>query len=133
MATAMVLDAHAVIAYFEDEDGAGRIESLLREACRGDIALSMTTVNLGEVWYAIARSYSAALAHRRIEAIFSLPISLVTADWELARQAAQFKARGGISYADCFAAALALQHGATLVTGDREFLRLKDDIAIAWL
>lgn len=133
MTQAMVLDAYAVIAYFEDEEGAKRVEDLLSEADRGSVELCMTTINLGEVWYAIARSYSLALANQKIEEIFNLPIMLVTADWGLTRQAAEFKARGGVSYADCFAAALAFQHEATLVTGDQEFVRLKDDISIAWL
>lgn len=133
MASAMVLDAYAVIAYFEDERGANTVERLLREADRGSVELLMTTINLGEVWYAIARSYTPELANQKLEAIFGLPIMVVAADWSLTLQAAEYKARGGISYADGFAAALALQHEATLVTGDQEFMRLKDDISIAWL
>ncbi len=38
-----------------------------------------------------------------------------------------------ISYADCFAAALALQCQAELVTGDPEFRRLGNEIAVHWL
>jgi ribonuclease VapC len=40
---------------------------------------------------------------------------------------------GRIAYADCFAAALALQQNATLVTGDPEFKHLENQITIHWV
>jgi predicted nucleic acid-binding protein len=52
---------------------------------------------------------------------------------ELTRQAAAFKARGGLSYADCFAAALAKERKLELLTGDPEFKTLEKDIKISWL
>ena len=58
---------------------------------------------------------------------------MVDVNIELTRIAARFKAKGGISYADCFAAALAKQHKATLLTGDPEFKQLEDEISISWL
>ena len=54
-------------------------------------------------------------------------------DLELAARAAWFKLRGGISYADCFAAALAHRDGLPLITGDPEFRRVEDVVRIAWL
>ncbi|MGP1675025.1 MAG: PIN domain-containing protein, partial [Candidatus Limnocylindrales bacterium] len=57
----------------------------------------------------------------------------ITVDLELASRAAWFKLRGGISYADCFAAALAHRDGLPLITGDPEFRRVEDVIQIAWL
>ncbi|MEE3259694.1 MAG: hypothetical protein VX293_10840 [Candidatus Latescibacterota bacterium] len=42
-----------------------------------------------------------------IEAIIrSLPITVIAVDLDLAREAARFKSAGGLSSADCFAAAL---------------------------
>jgi len=58
---------------------------------------------------------------------------MISADWPLTRAAAAIKARGNISYADSFAAALAKLHGAVLVTGDNEFKQLEDEITIEWL
>lgn len=128
-----VLDAHALIAFFESEPGANRVEQLLIDADRGEIELILSVVNLGEIWYSIARAYSVALAEGKIADIFNLPLTLTQVDWAVTRRAAEFKSRGGISYADCFAAALADQRGATLVTGDREFERVQGDVAIEWL
>ncbi len=48
--------------------------------------------------------------------------------------AAALKARGGgLSYADCFCAALAFELGATVVTGDPDFHAFEPDLAILWL
>jgi predicted nucleic acid-binding protein len=67
-----------------------------------------------------------------------LPIRLVEADMELTGQAADLKTsarrrRRAFSYADCFAAALAQQLDATLVTGDPEFEQVQDVVRIEWL
>ena len=55
------------------------------------------------------------------------------ADWENTRQAAQFKTPGNISYADCFAAALAKRMDAEVVTGDKGFAVLEGQVGIIWL
>ena len=52
---------------------------------------------------------------------------------DLGARAAWFKLRGGISYADCFAAALAHRDGVPLITGDPEFRRMEDVIRVVWL
>jgi predicted nucleic acid-binding protein len=55
-------------------------------------------------------------------------------DLELVRQAAIFKATRKMSYADCFAAALAKIRNAELVTGDREFKVVEGELKrIRWL
>jgi hypothetical protein len=43
-----------------------------------------------------------------------------------------YKLKDGLSYADCFAAALGKNLAAEVVTGDPEFQRLKGEIKIAW-
>jgi predicted nucleic acid-binding protein len=51
----------------------------------------------------------------------------------LADQAAEYKARHKLSLADAFAAALAKEKKAELVTGDPEFKPLEKEIKINWL
>jgi predicted nucleic acid-binding protein len=51
----------------------------------------------------------------------------------LADTAADFKARFKLSLADAFAAALAKERRADLVTGDPEFKALEREIKIHWL
>jgi len=38
-----------------------------------------------------------------------------------------------MSYADCFAAALAKLHKAELVTGDKDFKQVESEIKILWI
>ncbi len=93
----------------------------------------VTAVNLGEVWYNVARRESAAAASQKVHEICGLGFHVEPADWELALQAAQLKASHPISYADCFAAALARLRNAELVTGDPEFKQVESEIKIHWL
>jgi predicted nucleic acid-binding protein len=59
-------------------------------------------------------------------------------EWLLDKEpvAARFEQlRFAMSYADCFAAALAVRFSAAVVTGDKEFLPLQDKglISLEWL
>ena len=54
-------------------------------------------------------------------------------DAELTKQAALFKAKRKMSYADCFGAALAKLNGAEFITGDLEFKQVENEIKIHWL
>lgn len=128
-----VLDSYALMAFFEDEPGADLVRGLIHKAVESDTNLLMSVVNLGEVWYSIARTNSPETADQYIHEIKGLGIEIIDVDWVLTRQAAAFKANGNISYGDCFAAALAKSRKADLVTGDKEFKPLEGEIKIAWL
>jgi len=132
MAVTKVLDTYALIAFFEDEPGADFVRNLLLEAESGSVKLTMCVVNLGEFWYVIARGVSPAQADALLEEIQGMSIEIVDADWKLTYQAAIFKSRGGLSYADCFTAALGVLRQAEVVTGDPEFQKLKGEIGVTW-
>jgi uncharacterized protein len=131
--TAKVLDSYALLAFFGDEPGADFVRSLLLKAEERDLELFMSVVNLGEVWYAIARTATPKTADQYIHEIQGMAISIVDADWGLTRKAAEYKAMGNIAYGDCFAAALAKNNKAELVTGNKEFESLEGEIKIAWI
>jgi len=128
-----VLDAYALMAFFEDEPGADFVRGLIHKAVESDTNLLISVVNLGEVWYSIARIDSPETADQYVHEIKGLGIEVVDIGWTLTCQAAAFKASGNISYADCFAAALAKNRKAELVTGDKEFKVLEGEIKISWL
>ena len=135
MAT-MVLDAHALMVLFNDEPGADEVENILLKAESGGPKLLMSVVNWGEIYYSILRGASQELADAKAHEIAGMQIEHVPLDaddLELVRQAAAFKATRKMSYADCFAAALAKIKNAELVTGDREFKQLARDVKIHWL
>jgi predicted nucleic acid-binding protein len=128
-----VLDSWAIIAFLEGEPSASAVEKIILESLRKTTRLIMTTVNLGEVWYNIARQYSTDDADQAVAQVRSLGVGIIPADWNLTYQAAKFKVRGKISLADCFAAALALIERAELVTGDLEFKQVEDEVKIEWI
>jgi len=129
----IVLDSWAVIAYLEDEPAAEKVANIIADAHEEQIPLYMTVVNAGEVWYVVARETSSAEADTSIKQLRDLGVKFVDADWELAKMAAYFKSRNKMSFADCFAAALALQLKAHLATGDAEFKQLEREITMHWL
>ena len=128
----VVLDSWAVLAYFQDEPSAAAVEKLLIPG-PNRARLVMTVVNAGEVWYTYARRVSEQVANERIEQLKMAGIEFVDADWELTEEAARYKSRHPIAYADCFAAALAKRERARLVTGDPEFRRLETELSITWI
>ena len=128
-----ILDAHGLMVFLEKEPGFEKVESLFIVAVEKDNNVLMTSVNFGEVYYIILRECGQEKAHKIEKVIRTFPIEIVDVDIQLAREAARFKAAHKISYADCFAAALAKLRKGELITGDREFKVIEDEIKISWL
>lgn len=132
-AKAYVLDTWAVIAYLEDEPSGEQVEDLIATAHEEQIPIYMSVVNVGEVWYTMAREISEDEANASVKSLRDLRIQFEDADWEIAQEAARFKSQHKMSYADAFAAALTKNKKADLITGDNEFKPLDGEIKIAWL
>ena len=129
----VILDTWAILAYFQDEPAAAQVEELITSAQANESPLLISVVNAGEVWYILAREVSVEDADKSILELNRLGIRFVGVDWNLAHAAAVFKASYPMSYADCFAAALAKVKSAPLATGDAEFEQLEGKIEIRWL
>ena len=130
---ALVLDTWSVVAYFEDEPSGEQVADLIADAQESGASLAMSVVNAGELWYLMARRSSEADANESVAELRQLGIQLVDIDWDLAQAAASFKSKRRMSYADCFAAALAKRSKAELVTGDPDFKQVEGEIKIVWL
>ena len=133
MPTSVVLDSFALLAFLEQEPGHQIVGDFLSQAAEGELRLGATAVNMGEVWYRYARIHSDLKADRAVADLRALGLEVVDMDWPLTRQAAAHKKSGGLSFADCYAAALAKAWNAALVTGDPEFKRLEKEVEIRWL
>lgn len=130
---AYVLDSWAVLAYLADEDSGQKVADLISDAHEHGIPLFMSVVNAGEVWYILAREVSETEADKGVDGLRQLGIEFVDVDWRLTRQAGTYKSKNRMSYADCFAAALAKDHKADLITSDKEFRQVESEIRIAWI
>lgn len=123
-----VLDAVAVLAYLGDEEGAEKVEELLEKSERGEIKLFINYVNLGEVYYIIARELGVAKANEAITIVKRWNMEFVGVDESIALIAARIKATHKLSYADAIAVATAIEKKGIIVTGDREFDGVYPDI-----
>ncbi len=129
-----VLDSWALIALFNEESAAEDVEKLLHAATAGRHTLLMHVINWGEIYYTTMRRGGESAAKSVATDIGQMPINIVeSANFELVRQAAAFKATKKLSYADCFAAALAKLRRAEFVTGDPEFKTMEGELKISWL
>jgi len=120
-----VLDANALVGLFEDRYGiAEKVERLLRAAALEDAPLWMSAVNWGEVFYTEWRTRGEVQAWQAETAVQEMPIAIVSVDRERATRAAALKQKHGLGYADAFAAELAIERNAWLVTADPEFAKI---------
>ena len=128
-----VLDSFALLAFLRGEPGEEKVAALLERAGVRDEPVHMTEVSYAEVKYMIVRKDGADRWHEIARELPSLPIEFHPATRSLAEIAADFKARYKLSLADAFAAALAKEKKAELITGDPEFKALEKEIKIKWI
>jgi predicted nucleic acid-binding protein len=129
----IVFDAHAILRWTQKEAGYQKVKSFL-VACRdGSASGYMNRINLGEVHYKTIRVLGAESAKDFMENFARLPITIVLPDEPLIWKTAELKAQYPISFADCFAAATAVIHNASILTGDPEFKKLTKVVPIEWL
>ncbi len=128
-----VLDSYAVLAYLKEEAGYDIVLNRIEEANEGKNRLFMSLVNLGEVLYIVERERGLFKALEVLALIDELPIIMESADRGLALAAAHLKAQYPIAYGDCFATALAQQKRAVLISGDPDFEKVAEVVALEWL
>jgi len=129
----IVFDAHAILRWTQKEPGYQKIKSLMVACRKGSVSGFMNRINLGEVHYKTIRVLGLEGAKDFMENFARLPITVVLPDEPLIWKASELKAQYPISYADCFAAATALIHNASVVTGDPGFKKLTKILSVDWL
>jgi ribonuclease VapC len=128
-----VLDASAIFSLLEGGAAADKVAHLLKQAHARNATLSMSVINWGEVYYSLLRGRGLEQANSTRQAIIRLPIEMFPADLARVESAAALKSSHKLPYADGFAAALAFERDATLVTRDSDFRRLQSTLRILWL
>jgi ribonuclease VapC len=130
----LALDSWVILAWLKDQPpGAEAMTRLWEQAEAGRAELVMNIVNLGEVFYIVAKARGEASARTVLQNLQARRMEIAPAPDDLVLKAATLKARYPISYADAFAAATALGRGAPLVTGDPEMLALAGEgLRLEW-
>ena len=128
-----VLDSFALLAYIQREPGAIEVKSILQEAADGRSAAYISLINLGEVLYQLERRQGGDQLPELLALLDELPLTVVEVTRPQVYAAAHLKANYAIAYGDTFAAALAQELDAVVLTGDPEFRKLGDAVRIQWL
>jgi len=131
--SAYVLDSYALLAHFEDEAGGARVEKILKAAHAGKTKLFLSVINFGEVYYTAFRERGKENADEVKSVMEQLPITIVPDDMDDTLEAAKLKGAHAVAYADCFAAALGMRKKARVVTGDPEFKKFGELVAVEWI
>ncbi len=90
-AAPVVLDSHALVAYFRDEAGAEQVEALLAKAAASERPLHMTEVNYAEAKYTLIRKDGPEAWEASARILTGLPIEFHPVTRALADQAADYK------------------------------------------
>ena|SRR5438105_3244568 len=132
---ALVLDSWAIMAWLKGEACGPVVEQYLMDAFAGRLLLSISVLNLGEIFYLTAKYRNRAVASQVLQRIAGYGVSTLPAPNDLVMKAARLKAGWPISYADSFAAATALDRNEPLVTGDPEFRALSagEGLLLDWI
>lgn len=133
MKPATLLDSFALIKYLRAEAGAERIRRWFTDAVQQGVPLLVCELNLGELFYVIAKKNGLAKAEEILTVLPTLPLTVLPVTWDLLLHAARLKAQYALSYADCVAVACAVAHHAILATGDPEFKAVQHLVTIEWI
>ncbi|MFN2284072.1 MAG: type II toxin-antitoxin system VapC family toxin [Anaerolineae bacterium] len=133
MSKIYVLDSFAILALINGEQGSDVVADLLNRAQTDEAKTLMSWVNVGEVAYIVERRSGVGQVYQVLGNLETTKIDFVDADRTLTLAAAHLKAQYPLSYADAFAAALAVREKAILLTGDPEFRALEKELTIQWL
>lgn len=127
----IVLDAWAVLALiFGEEPAAGVVKGLFEQEADTKLAIHMSWINLGEVYYTIARKKGPKAADDVLSDLDLLPLTLHEPSKPDVLSAAKLKADHKLSYADAFALSLTQKLDANLFTGDPEIILLEEHFKI---
>jgi len=131
------MDACALLAVYNAEEGAKVVADILRDARNGAVEVVMHQLNLLEVYYGVYRDVGKEEAANRLEKARQLPIMInPTIDSQMLEEAGRLKATYKVSLADSIVLAQAAVLGAKLLTADHhefDIVEQKEPIKFQWV
>ncbi len=136
MSKIFVLDACALVALLNREDGAEKVVAAYKKAESGEAQIIMNRVNLLEVYYGFYRDKGEEYADKVMNSVEQSIVSISEFNKEIFPIAGRLKASYKISLADSIALAQAMAIGGELMTADHhEFdaLEGKEPLRFHWI
>ena len=123
-----VLDACALFAFLNGEEGEDKIDALFQQAHAGTITLAMSIINLLEVYYGYFREKGGETASAILKPVYTAPLVIInTISPRVYQEAAHLKGTyRRISLADAVGIATASELSGQFVTSDHHELEIID-------
>ena len=130
----LVFDNFPLVVLFERQPGWQIVHDHLEDAIANGYFHQMSAINFGEFYYTDAQKNGFEHAEKQRELALLLPIQIHIPTFEDIMDAAHIKGGGNASYADCFAADLAMKLNLRVLTGDPDFKHLETlGVKVEWL
>ncbi len=104
-----VLDTFALMAYLRRERNFQTVRTIIHETLQGKNKAFMSVINLGELYYMQARKSGVISAEQSVKFVKRAGVIIKPVTTERVMNAAKIKSTVSLSYADAFAASLALE------------------------
>ena len=118
-----IFDACALLAFLNDEENADKIEELLNRSVVGEVSISISIINLLEVYYSELREKGAEIAQVVLEMVQYYAIHIVnTVSEQVFHEAARMKVAYKMALGDCIGLATAIELSGQFVTSDHNEL-----------
>ena len=132
-----ILDACALIAYLNDEEGADVVGNILQKMTEKSCVLLMHRLNLLEVYYCIYREHGKAYAEEMLADVNNSGIQIIDTITEVVfSEAGRMKATYRMSLADAILLAQSIESNACLLSGDHHELDVverSESITFRWI
>jgi len=129
-------DACALLAFLNDEEGADVVEKLLEQSITGRDNVSMSIINLLEVYYGELRDKGPEIAQVVLDMVQDYSINIInTVSKGVFHEAARLKASYKMALGDCIGLATAIELSGQFVTSDHNELDAiaeKEPVPIYW-
>lgn len=128
-----LFDSFAILSWLQEEEGAEVVDHFIKDAEQKNLSLLINILNLGEVYYRVAKTTYIKTADTIIEQIKSLPIEVVSLTDQLVMKASKIKAQYLIAYTDAIALATAMEYGAAIISGNPLMKTVHEPVEIVWI
>jgi predicted nucleic acid-binding protein len=121
-------DTKALMAFFNGEAGAEKVEAFLKEVDSGATEGFVSSVTLTEIYYLYFKRLGARVAEERVREVRYSNLKTVDIGAEIALNAGKYKAEKKIPVADALIAASALATNSKVITADEHFEGLEIEV-----
>lgn len=132
-----VIDACSLIAFFNDESGAEKVEALFQKALDEEAEIFLHTINLYEVYYDCVRVKGKEKAEELLSEVSTLPIDIERGiSNTLISEAGYFKVNEKVSLADSILLGLAKIKNASVISSDHhefDVIEKKNLVNFFWI